>query len=167
MLQMSVPLSRLSLSSTFSFSDPSSSSIDHFDHSPIHSYGPPSTADDDYDPHSHSRSHSTASTTTIPGSRRSRARRLSVLLSPSLYPSPTPGVSDVFAEREYEDALKHEEEGLELDALGIDDQGETGGGIKYASTFQPLTREELAWMGVSAVVVLALTAVACVFTAVG
>lgn len=144
-----------------SVSSIASSSGDHYNPSASHSYsyGPPPSSTGSISPppspkpRSHSPSFSIAS-------NRSRARRLSLLSSPL----PSAGArreSDAFGGQAYDDALQPDEEeelGYELD--DVDAVAPRG----RRETFQPLTRQEKWWMGLSAAVVLALTVVSCVMT---
>lgn len=122
-----------------------------------YSYGPPPSSTGSISPPASPTLHSRTSSTCT---NRSRARRLSLLGSPLPHASAR-RESDAFGGQAYDDALEpDEEEGLGYEFEEVD----TGGGKR--ETFQPLTSEEEAWMGVSAGVVLALTVLSCVVTAV-
>lgn len=123
---------------------------------------------------SHS-SHSRAPSILSLAGRRNRTRRASIL------------GTEAFG-KEYDDALAHsddeaydEEEGGGLERLEEDLGGGSGSGHRgrelghamgggrggYRQSFQPLTSDEVWWMAVSTVIVLALTVVSCVVTALG
>ena len=162
---MSYPLSRLSSASS-AFSDTleyASSQV------PVYSYGPPPSSTGTLSPPSSPASHSRKFSLT--GTGRSRARRLSLLSSPNLGGAPFGGrrESDAFG-AEYDEALAPDEElEMEMDVLGGDDVEEgkdLGRRRPFRETFQPLTAQEIWWMIFSSSLVLALTVVACVVTAI-
>lgn len=125
-----------------------------------------------------------ASTTGAAGSRRSRARAFSFLLDSSPLPptshTPSPGgrrtsISTLdhsylpFGGDAYDFALRAEEE-EEDERVELSDStpaGEAQQRRQYRQTFQPILKEELWWMGVSAATVLGLTAAAVVLSVAG